>query len=604
MKGFGFLTIIAMLLLIAWVSVGCSNADNLTQPSPPDPGVNDQQGNALDPDIPVPFADTEFGRILDFAFEKDGDLAISDEGQGILLFDNFGDLKRNISEGSTPWTGMIDVGPGWLDSGRGVIATGPSIKCAWTSFYDDKYVSGGTAFPSPAGWWWDGEAHPLPECSLTATSGEFDCSDFTPTGIDLHPIHGWLFIKIEHTKVNTDPDCGFEPDQVPERDMGDGILAVHPSAPLLGAELNYYEGGADYIVYHNKSDVDAVDAYGFSMASAAVGIFNWDETNPFTMLPPRDGISTGNISDFEFDAYGRLIVVVPNGNSFAITDPVVPPEMIVVQRIIGGAQDGTSHAPGDFYGPRGVAVDPRNQEIYITDTGLNRVQVFDNQGNFIRMFGTDIGGQGLDLTAPTAIEIDSFGNVYIAVANEPHLVVVNEYGQPISYGSIEGYVFDKMSGVPLDNVVVSIASTYREFLTLTDEQGFFRFQSVPQGDHTLIANRPGYEAGYSGMFVTGGYKTTVSIYMERTAVGSSGIGDITGKLMSSLDGDPLSGLLVTVKGFGITDTTTSDGTFHLYNVPEGDHVMQVLSDSTVLYEQDIHVNSDDITPLGYIYLPI
>jgi len=322
------------------------------------------------------------------------------------------------------------------------------------------------------------------------------------------------------------------------------------------------------------------------------------------MLPPRDGISTPNVSDFEFDAYGRMIVVVPNGNSIAITDPVQPPSMIVVQRIIGGANDGTSHQPGDFYGPTGVAVDPRNQEIYITDTGLNRVQVFDNQGKFIRMFGTGVAGAGLDITHPTAIEIDSLGNVYIAVSNAPHLIIVNEYGDPISYGSIEGYVRDKSTGVALDNVIVSISSTYREFLTVTNELGFFKFSSVPQGGQTLLANRAGYRAGNVDVFVKGGYKSTVTLYLDRTGVGQSGYGDITGKTLSSLDGDPLSGLLVTIKGLGITDTTGGDGTFHLLKVPEGDHVLQILSNSIVLYEADVHVNSDTIMPLGYIYLPL
>ncbi len=320
------------------------------------------------------------------------------------------------------------------------------------------------------------------------------------------------------------------------------------------------------------------------------------------MLPPRDGIQTGNVNDFEFDAYGRMITTIPHGNAIAITDPVVPTQMIVVQRIIGGAQDGTSHNPGDFYGPRGVAVDPRNQEIYITDTGLNRVQVFDNQGNFIRMFGAGIGGQGLGFSAPTAIEIDSFGNVYIATSEG--LQIFNEYGQPISYGSIEGYVRDKTTNVPLDNAVVSISSTYRVFATNTDEKGFFRFRSVPQGDHTLIANRNGYQAGNANIFVNGGYKTTATLYLERTGVGQSGVGNITGKVVSSLDGDPVSGLAANVVGTGITDTTNGNGEFTLYSVPEGDHVVQLLANAIVVYETDVHVNSDATTPLGYIYLPI
>jgi DNA-binding beta-propeller fold protein YncE len=324
------------------------------------------------------------------------------------------------------------------------------------------------------------------------------------------------------------------------------------------------------------------------------------------MLPPREGVATQSISDFEFDGYGRLICALPAANSIAITNPVNPPEMIVVQRIIGGANDGTSHQPGDFYGPMGVAVDPRNQQIFITDTGLNRVQVFDNQGNFIRMFGTGIASAGLNLTSPNAIEVDSFGNVYIAVDNADgtRLVILNEFGEPISYGSIDGFVRDKKTGVTLDNVIVTISSTYREYLTVTDGNGYFRFDTVPQGDHTLIAQRDGYNAGYGQVFVTGGYKSGVTIYMDRVGTGQSGYGDITGKLMSSIDGDQLSGLIVTVEGLGITDTSNYEGTFHLVNVPAGKHVLQILSNSVILYEQDVVVNSDAVTPLGFIYLPL
>ena len=299
-----------------------------------------------------------------------------------------------------------------------------------------------------------------------------------------------------------------------------------------------------------------------------------------------------------------MICVLPNSNCFAITDPVVPPEYINTQRIVGGAQDGTSHNPGDFYGPRGVAVDPRNQQIYITDTGLNRVQVFDNQGMFIRMFGAGIGGDetGLGFTAPSAIEVDSFGNVYVSTSEG--LQIFNEYGEPVSYGSIEGYVKDKTTGVALDNVLVSISSTYRQYATATDDKGFFRFQTVPQGDHTLVANRAGYQAQYANVFVDGGYKTTTTLYLERTGVGESGYGDVTGKFMSQLDGDAIGGLLVTIQGFAMSDYSNANGEFHLYSVPKGDHVLEALSGSQVIYSADVHVNSDAITHLGYIYLPI
>jgi hypothetical protein len=152
---------LAMLALLVWVGFGCSNADNLNLPIVPPTGGDGPQGDPIDPGTPVPYSQVEFTNILDFAFEKDGDLAISDSASGIHLFDTFGEYKRNISEGATGYDGMIDVMPGLLDSGRGIIATGlPVIGCGWVSFYDDEYVTGGTLGPGAPEWWLGGEAHP------------------------------------------------------------------------------------------------------------------------------------------------------------------------------------------------------------------------------------------------------------------------------------------------------------------------------------------------------------------------------------------------------------------------------------------------------------
>lgn len=159
-----FLVPIAMLTLIVWIGLGCSNADNLNLPVVPTTGGI--PSDPIDPNTPTPFSELpelagDNYYILDFAFEKDGDLAISENSAGIMLFDTFGVLKRNISNGQTGFDGMIDVMPGALDSGRGIIATGlPVPGCAWTSFYDDQYVTGGTLGPAGAAWWFGGVAHP------------------------------------------------------------------------------------------------------------------------------------------------------------------------------------------------------------------------------------------------------------------------------------------------------------------------------------------------------------------------------------------------------------------------------------------------------------
>ena len=65
-----------------------------------------------------------------------------------------------------------------------------------------------------------------------------------------------------------------------------------------------------------------------------------------------------------------------------------------------------------FYGPRGIAIGP-DGEIYVTDTGNKRVQVFDADGAFLREFGGG-GTWAGQMDEPVGIVIDETGLVYIA----------------------------------------------------------------------------------------------------------------------------------------------------------------------------------------------
>jgi sugar lactone lactonase YvrE len=67
---------------------------------------------------------------------------------------------------------------------------------------------------------------------------------------------------------------------------------------------------------------------------------------------------------------------------------------------------------GAFFGPRGIDIGPEGN-VYVTDTGNNRVQVFDAQGKFLRVFG--IAGDGFgQLREPAGIAVGADGEVYVA----------------------------------------------------------------------------------------------------------------------------------------------------------------------------------------------
>src|SRR5947199_426896 len=65
--------------------------------------------------------------------------------------------------------------------------------------------------------------------------------------------------------------------------------------------------------------------------------------------------------------------------------------------------------PGQLLYPRGIAVGP-NGNVYVTDHGNNRVQVFTSNGDFVTQWGSYGSGNG-QFFSPWGIAVDGDGNV-------------------------------------------------------------------------------------------------------------------------------------------------------------------------------------------------
>jgi tripartite motif-containing protein 71 len=103
---------------------------------------------------------------------------------------------------------------------------------------------------------------------------------------------------------------------------------------------------------------------------------------------------------------------------------------------------------GEFSNPYGVAVDA-NDDVYVADGTNNRIQVFDSQGTFKRMWGKDVvdgggsgpelcetaascqtglpGGQGGEMEFPSGIDFES-GFVYVAENGNMRVQVFDRQG--------------------------------------------------------------------------------------------------------------------------------------------------------------------------------
>jgi len=587
------------MILAAW---GCKNADEGTDPVVPPPIT---EVPIDDPDIPTPFND-QIPYIIDIAIEGDGDFVFSTMA-GLALYTPYGVLKRNMG---APMLGLATSNFGQVDTGRGVIGL-DTETCSPTPTYDDLYVQGGVPGVTYNLAWWSGEPDPYyPDiCIPIASTSPFSSCDCSPHPIAYHPLTAYAYQKVYTPACVADTDCEWPiTNTVPIDDYG--ILAYHPDTPLPPDYMTrIFEGGQDYLVYYNYPTWFGIQnlapMLGVVPACVTQCLFVvWDLTDMMYMSS-RSGMVCANICDFEFDMLNRLIIVMPNADSVVITDPVVFGEPIIVQQTLGGRQNGMGTLPGEFQGPSAVAIDPRNQDFYISDTGNGRVQVFDNDGNYIREFGA------ADTTfTPGAIRVDAFGAVYVAninaeaVAIGDTLRIYNEYGSAITYGTIEGWVYDKGTGIPLDGARVRVQSTFNPLDTFTDEDGYFEFPAVAAGTHNIVAEKYGYNTGNVNITVNGAMKTIADIYLERVMTEPPGYGTVTGTVFSSLYNEPVPGLTAEVVGSGISNQTNNNGEFTLYNVPEGDHVFRLAANGVIYYEKYITVTKGGATNIGVLYLPI
>ncbi len=114
-----------------------------------------------------------------------------------------------------------------------------------------------------------------------------------------------------------------------------------------------------------------------------------------------------------------------------------PPEPARVPKSAGINWDFSIYGVGKdrLKSPNGVAVDRKSGNIYIADTGNNRVMVFNRRGNFLFKFGKPktgipIAHQKKALQNPLSISVDeSNGNIYAASQIAGKISVFNKTGK-------------------------------------------------------------------------------------------------------------------------------------------------------------------------------
>jgi sugar lactone lactonase YvrE len=186
-------------------------------------------------------------------------------------------------------------------------------------------------------------------------------------------------------------------------------------------------------------------------------LFGSDSEMRRVMVFDSKHVAEGSISEglanpagMAIDNENRFLYVADSDLDQVLVYDADPPHKLL--RKIGTAGKGhTLTTPGDFSKPTNVAVDQEGL-VYVTDTWNDRVEIFDPDGKFIRTWGKAGDGPGY-FARPKGIAIDGDGHVWVADGVQDRVQVFTPEGQLLiwmgGHGSYPGQ-FNALAGITID----------------------------------------------------------------------------------------------------------------------------------------------------------
>jgi len=120
--------------------------------------------------------------------------------------------------------------------------------------------------------------------------------------------------------------------------------------------------------------------------------------------------------------------------------------------------------PSAFWGPRAVAIGP-DGNVYVTDTGNKRIQVFDQTGRFVRALGSEGSGPG-QFREPVGLAIDASGNLYVADTWNQRIQKLDATGRQLAQYPVPAWSSQAITNKPY----LSVDPAGRIYATVPEER--------------------------------------------------------------------------------------------------------------------------------------
>ncbi|MGG4167943.1 carboxypeptidase regulatory-like domain-containing protein [Rossellomorea vietnamensis] len=211
----------------------------------------------------------------------------------------------------------------------------------------------------------------------------------------------------------------------------------------------------------------------------------------------------------------------------------------------------------------------------LTDT---LVRVINNQGTIVATVQTSIDGTyfipGLTEGSYTVSAINTgYQSLLQQVNILPNSTIVLDFNLLANPATLSGTVVDAITGSPLTGVIIEVYVSGADILVrrvLTDENGNYLIEGLPQGTFDVKAQLQDYAISVNTVFLSPGESEELNIALVPFPA------TVQGTIRDAVTQDPISGALIKVV-IPNTDIvvgsiiTSSDGTYLIGNLPSGSY---------------------------------
>lgn len=332
----------------------------------------------------------------------------------VLLVDASNADKVNQSlaaAASTKYGSPIDYSHRWWfdETYKNALTTGPYSSDTWQTIWDG--VAHGSWLHTWFDYWRDHDPHRPP--------GSANAVAYFPADFD--PASGAVSGKPAAAPKPTVDDSGRP------QFGGKGSLPGQFFAPVGIAQGT---DGSLYVIDSQTHRLQKFDAAGNYIAGVDI---RQDTDSPEQQSEPWGVAVAPNGNIVVADTFGWRII--------EFTSDLKPTGIVF-------GQPPTEATPGDYdlYGPRDIAFDASGN-MWVTDTGDNRIQVYTADGTYVRTVGSQGAGPG-HFSEPVGLSIASDGTVFVADMYNARVELLNPDGSYRSAFPVDGWGGQEVTDKP------------------------------------------------------------------------------------------------------------------------------------------------------------